>query len=94
MCLLHLYCVVLCLFLNSLFIKGEGEDCCSLKDVGGKLYKFVDHVSEEDKKRLQCSNTCAYKHAEKDSDTKYCFKPGKLQSSCEDTGNINIFIKC
>merc|ERR1712227_237455 len=71
---------------------GENEECCSLKDVGGKLYKFVDHVSEEDKKRLKCSNTCAYKHAEKDSDTKYCFKPGKLQSSCE-TGEPTFSIK-
>ena len=47
------------------------------------LYKFVEHVSEEERKRLKCSNTCAYEHVEKDLDVKYCFKPGQLQSSCE-----------
>ena len=77
-----LNCYIHVPFLNLLLIKGE--DCCPLKSVGGTLYKFVDHVSEEERKRLQCSNTCAYEHAEKDSDAKYCFKPGKLESSCEE----------
>ncbi len=64
----------------------KGEDCCPLKSVGGTLYKFVEYISEEERKRLKCSNKCAYKHAEKDSDVKYCFKPGTLKSSCEEAG--------
>ena len=69
----------------------KGEDCCPLKKVGETLYEFVEHVSEEERERLNCSNTCAYKHAEKDSDAKYCFKPGKLESSCEEGGIQYIF---
>ena len=47
-------------------------------------------MSEEDKKRLKCSNTCAYEQ-EEDSETKYCFKPGQLESSCEEAGNeVNV----
>ena len=79
----------MCSFLNSFLIKGE--DCCPLKSVGGKLYKFVEHVSEEERKRLKCSNTCAYQHAEKDLDAKYCFKPGQLEVSCKKTGIFYIY---
>ena len=84
-----LNCYIHVPFLNLLLIKGE--DCCPLKSVGGTLYKFVDHVSEEERKRLKCSNTCAYKHADKNSDAKYCFKPGKFESSCEEEGIFYIY---
>ena len=61
------------------------EECCPQKDVGGKLYTFTDHISEEDKERLKCSSTCAYKHAE-NHEQKFCFKPGKLESECRNEG--------
>jgi len=76
--LLSFILFILCLFTISL--RSEDE-CCPQKDVGGKLYTFTDHISEEDKERLKCSSTCAYKHAEKE-EQKFCFKPGKLKSEC------------
>ena len=55
------------------------------------MYKFLERVSEEERERFKCSNTCAYEHAEKDSDAKYCFKPGKLESSCKEAGTTAVF---
>jgi len=58
-----------------------------MKDVGGKLYTFADHISEEDKKRLKCSSTCAYKYTDTDKqEQKFCFKPGNLESECRNGG--------
>jgi len=77
---------ILCLFTFSL--KSEDE-CCPLKDVGGKLYTFSDHISEDERDRLKCSNTCAYKRAraEREEEQKFCFKPGRLESECK-KGNM------
>jgi len=69
---------ILCLFTISL--KSE-DDCCQQKDVGGKLYTFSDRISEDEKERLKCSSTCAYKQ-EDNEEQKFCFKPGNLESEC------------
>ena len=63
------------------------DECCTLKDVGGKLYTFSHHISEAERDRLKCSSTCAYKHEETAKEQKFCFKPGTLESECK-TGNI------
>ena len=65
------------------------EECCPQKDVGGKLYTFTDHISEEDKERLKCSSTCAYKQVDKQGE-KFCFKPGGLESECKNEGNYSL----
>jgi len=57
------------------------------------LYKFVDHLSEEERKRLDCTDTCTYKYAEKSSDQKFCFKPGKYKSNCPERGPVVFQIK-
>ena len=63
------------------------DECCPLKNVGGKIYKFTDHISEEDKKRLKCSSTCAYKYNREDKqEQRFCFKPGEQESECRNKG--------
>ena len=66
------------------------DECCALKDVGGKLYTFSHHISKDERDRLKCSSTCAYKHAETAKEQKYCFKPGRIESECK-KGNLIIF---
>ena len=61
------------------------EECCPLKEVGGKKYKFVQRGSEIEKENFECSNTCFYEHAEKDQKGIFCFRPGKLKSECAES---------
>ena len=61
------------------------EECCPLKEVGGKKYKFVQRGSEIEKENFDCSNTCFYEHAEKDQKGIFCFKQGKFKSECAES---------
>ena len=63
------------------------DECCPLKDVGGKLYTFSHHISEDERDRFNCSSKCAYEQEETAKERKFCFKPGTLESECK-TGNI------
>ena len=72
--------------------KISDEKCCPFKDVGGKIYKFVDHVSDEEKDRFKCSDTCAYEYAGKETGEKFCFRPGQLESKCTKSGKLSCFI--
>lgn len=80
---------ILCLFTIS--IKSDDE-CCQLKDVGGKLYTLSDRISEDEKERLKCSSTCAYKQ-EDNEEQKFCFKPGNLESECIEDVNRPVSYK-
>merc|ERR1711971_120637 len=55
----------------------DGE-CCPTKMVGGKKYRLVGQSDEA--WDFGCSRDCTYKT--RDSDVKYCFKPGSLNSEC------------
>jgi len=55
----------------------DGE-CCPTKMVGGKKYRLVGQSDEA--WDFGCSSDCTYKT--RDSDVKYCFKPGSLNSEC------------
>merc|ERR1712110_1233684 len=79
------------LFLFTISLKSE-DDCCQQKDVGGKLYTFSDRISEDEKERLKCSSTCAYKQ-EDNEEQKFCFKPGNLESECIEDVNRPVSYK-
>ena len=49
------------------------DKCCLQKEVGGKIYTFLDNISEDEKERLKCSNTCAYSYKNGEKDQKFCF---------------------
>merc|ERR1711971_1227917 len=55
----------------------DGE-CCPTKMVGGKKYRLVGQSDEA--WDFGCSSDCTYKT--RDSDVKYCFKPGSPNSEC------------
>ena len=61
------------------------DQCCHLKEVGGVKYKFVGLASEEEKLNYGCSNNCAYEHAEKETEERFCFKSGNLESTCAES---------
>merc|ERR1712241_1262775 len=53
-------------------------ECCKWKVVGGKKYRLVGY--SDDTWDYGCTSDCTY--MTEGSDTKYCFKPGSLESEC------------
>ena len=61
------------------------DQCCRLKEVGGVKYKFVDIASEGEKLTFGCSNNCVYENAEKETEQRFCFRSGNLESTCAES---------
>merc|ERR1719220_3333315 len=58
----------------------DGEGCCKVKKVGGKMFKLVG--KSDLAWEYQCSSDCTYMVP--GYDVKYCFKPGPYESECQD----------